>query len=211
MKDSSVTPSVRSASTRAALLDAFERLLSRSELAACTTTAIAAEAGFAAGTFYTHFPDRNAALAELFAARLDVIVDAVAAALTADRLLDDGLEAAIEAAVSTTVHGYRSHSAVLRAALATVSSDPRVRRVYWERHAASIDALLRFLRRGAAAGLVRADRHRSLAHTVLLTLQGLNSPIVLTAANPRLVAGIRRDVTVALTQLLRPPPAPPPR
>lgn len=171
-------------------------------MAACTSTAVAAEAGVSTGTFYGYFEDRSAALAELFAERLDEIVAGVEAALTADRLLDDGLRAAIEAAVGATIEGYRRHAPVLRAALATVQADEAVRAVYWDRHARSVELVRRFLRRGAAAGLIRGEGHTSLAQTLLLLLQALNSPIVLSGTNRRLVSGVRRDVVDAIVAIL---------
>ena len=190
--------------TRAALLAAMERLLEREGLSACTSTAVAAEAGLSAGTFYTYFEDRDAALAALFADRLDGIVAGVAQALTSDRLLDEGLRAAIDAAVGATVDGYRRHAAALRAALAAVQTNAAIRAVYWDRHAASIEQVQRFLKRGAAAGMVRTDDHRAVAHTMLLALQGLNSPVVLAATDRRLVGGIRRNVAEVLVTLLAP-------
>lgn len=201
MKDSSVKRSA----TRAALLDAFERLLAREGLGACTSTAIAAEADLAAGTFYTYFRDRSEALGALFDDRLGVIVGGVSGVLTADRLLDVGLRATLDAAVGETVAGYRKHAAVLRAALTVLHNDERIRAVYWRRHADSALIVRQFLRRAAAAGMVRRDRHRAIAQTLLLTLQGLNSPIVLNSPDPRLVAGIRRCTTDMLVALLAVP------
>lgn len=182
----------------------MERLLAREGFAACTSTAVAAEADLSAGTFYTYFEDRDAALAALFAERLDAIVAAVAQALTSDRLLDEGLAATLDAAVGATIEGYRRDAPVLRAALAAVQANEQVRAVYWQRHAAAVEQVQRFLKRGAAAGMVRAGGHRALAHSVLLFLQGLNSPVVLAAADQRLAAAIRRHVVQALVTLLAP-------
>src|SRR3712207_2164411 len=112
VKDPSPKTNRREA-TRLALLDAFERVLNRDGLQACTSTAIAAEAGVAAGTFYTHFQDRADALSALFDHRLSVIVDGVSSVLTAERLLDHGLRATLDAAVAETISGYRAHAGVL--------------------------------------------------------------------------------------------------
>ena len=205
LKDSSTTLARSGrAATRVALLDAMQALLDQEGLGACTSTAVAAEAGLSAGTFYTYFEDRDAALAALFEDRLDEIVAGVAAALTSDRLLDEGLRATIDAAVEATIEGYRRHAAVLRAALAAVQTNAAVRTVYWGRHAASVAQVQRFLKRAAAAGMVRSDGHRALAHTVLLLLQGLNSPVVLHATDRRLVTAIRRNVVSALEAVLAP-------
>ena len=182
----------------------MQRLLERDGFGVCTSTAVAAEAGLSAGTFYTYFEDRSAALAALFEDRLDQIVAAVAQALTSDRLLDEGLEATVDAAVGATIEQYRHHAPVLRAALASVQTNQRIRAVYWERHAASVAQVQLFLKRGAAAGMVRADGHRALAHTVLLLLQGLNNPVVLAATDRRLVSAIRRTVVKALAGELAP-------
>lgn len=182
----------------------MQRVIERDGLSACTSTAVAAEAGMSAGTFYGYFDDRHAALAALFADRLDRIVDDVHDALTADRLLDEGLRAALDAAVGATIDGYRRYAPVLRAALAAVGSDDRVRAVYWERHATSVQLVRRFLRRGAAAGMVRRDGHAAITQTLLLILQGLNSPVVLAAPDRREVTAIRRRVVDALVAVLRP-------
>jgi len=196
--------SARAEATRDALLDGMERLLAEGGVAACTSTAVAGEAGYAAGTFYRYFDDRDAALAALFADRLDAIVGAVDGVLTADRLLDDGLRGVLATAVDVTVDGYRRHAQAIRAALASVQSVPAVRAVYWERHARSVEVVTRFLRRGAAAGLVRGDRHRAAAHTLLLVVQGLNNPIVLSSTDRRLVAAVKREMVDLLVALLSP-------
>jgi AcrR family transcriptional regulator len=206
LKESSSTPRAGRPATRTALLDAMQRLLERDGLAACTSTAVAAEAGLSAGTFYTYFEDRSAALAALFEDRLDQIVAAVAAALTSDRLLDEGLEATVDAAVGATIEQYRHHAPVLRAALASVQTNQRIRAVYWDRHGASVTQVQRFLKRAAAAGMVRPDGHRALAHTLLLLLQGLNNPVVLAQSDRRLVAAIRRTLVAAIADALRPEP-----
>lgn len=192
----------RGAATRSALLEAMERLLAREGLAACTSTAVAAEAGFAAGTFYRYFSDRGGALAELFAQRLDATIDAVAATLTSDRLLDDGLAPTLDAAVGVVIDRYREHAPVLRAALASVQNDEAIRRAYWDRHRRSVALIERFLRRAATAGLVHPDPGPALAQTLLLMLQGLNSPVVLSAADADLAAGIRAHVVEALVAML---------
>jgi AcrR family transcriptional regulator len=221
MKETSVsTPpaSSRARATYGQLLDAAEGLLAGGGFEAMTSTAVAGAAGVSTGTFYTYFPDKHAVLAALFARCLDDLVARVAAVLTADRLLDDGLDATVAAVVDLVVAGYRDAGPVLRAALARVPVRDDLRAVYWQRHAQATEAVTRFLRRGAAAGLVRRDDHPAVAQAVLLLVQGLNHP-VLTDGRRRPGASaraVRAQLARALVGLLAaagqtvPPASPPP-
>jgi AcrR family transcriptional regulator len=195
--------SPRAAATEAALLDAGERLLAAGGLEAATSTAIAAAAGVSTGTFYAYFADKHALLAALFAARLDDLVDRVEGVLTADNLLDLGLEATLARAVDLVVEGYRAHAPVLRAALARVPVRDDLRTLYWARHARSVTVLERFLRRGAAAGMVRGGDVEVLAHATLVLTQGLNNPVLLGGDTP-LADAVRAELSGALAVLLRP-------
>ena len=63
----------RALRTRAALLEAAERELSERGHAATTAQSIAARAGVATGSFYQYFADKDAALRDVAAERLDAL------------------------------------------------------------------------------------------------------------------------------------------
>jgi TetR/AcrR family fatty acid metabolism transcriptional regulator len=192
--------------TYEALLAAGDRLLAEQGPTSLTSTAVAAEAGVATGTFYTYFADKDALLAALFARRLDELAAVVDAELSAEALLDRGLRGALDAAVQAVVGGYRAHSAVIRAALGRVPDSPALRDVYWARHTAVLEGAQRFIERGARAGLVRDGDSRALAQALLVVVQGLNHPVVL-AGGPAEVRAVARHVAEALHGMLAPPPA----
>jgi AcrR family transcriptional regulator len=70
----------KSGTTRARLLEAGQRLFARKGSRDVTSHEIAAEAGYASGTFYLHFKDKHALFGELAdeaAAELEARIDAV--------------------------------------------------------------------------------------------------------------------------------------
>lgn len=206
MKESSVLPRTpRGAATRQLLVDALARQIEAIGFDGATSTSVAAEAGVSTGTFYGYFTDKHDALAALFAQRLDDLLADVAGVFTADQLLDDGLDATMQAAVERVVAHYSTHAPVLRAALGRIAADDRLRRIYWDRHEQSVELVERFVRRGAAAGLVRGDQAPAvLAQTLLVLIQALHHPLVVAPAKRRHVAAVRDEVAGALTAVLRP-------
>lgn len=189
--------------TYEALLAAAERLLEAEGLPGLNSTAVAAEAGVATGTFYTYFADKDALLGALFARRLDDIARAVEEVFSGDALLAAGLEATLHAAVERVLQGYRAHATVIRAALGRIPDSALLRAVYWERHERAAAAVARFVRRGAAAGLIRRGKPESLALAMLVIVQGLNHPVVL-AGEPGQSRALAEHLVRALTGLLQP-------
>jgi AcrR family transcriptional regulator len=206
MKQSSTLPrTTRGQATRAALLAALERQVAALGFDELTSSAVAAEAGVSTGTFYGYFDDKHTALAAAFARRLDELVGDVAAVFTADHLLDHGLADTLRAAVDRVVAHYRHNAPVLRAALARIPADPRLREIYWDGHRRSVQLVEQFVRRGATAGLVRDDAPPSvLAHTLLILTQSLHHPVIVQPHDEDLVGPVREEVTRALIHLLRP-------
>ena len=206
MKESSVLPRTpRGHATRESLLAALEGQIVAAGFDGATSTSIAAEAGVATGTFYGYFDDKHAALAALFAQRLEELIGDAASVFTADRLLDHGMSATMRAAVDVVADHYRAHAPVLRAALARIPADERLRAIYWDAHARSTELLAQFIRRGTAAGMVRRDQKPAvLAHTVLILTQALLHPVVANPEDATLVEGVRAEVARALTLLLAP-------
>jgi AcrR family transcriptional regulator len=202
VKDSSAS-TARAQVTRGALLASLEARLSEVGFDGTTSTAVAAAAGVSTGTFYGYFADKHAALAALFAQRLDDLVDAVEQVLTADNLLDHGLAGTMRLAVDRVVGAYRSHAGALRSALGQIPADARLRAVYWERHERAVQVAERFIRRGVAAGCIREEPSaRVLAHTLLVLTQALHHPVVTSPEDPALVEPLAREVARTLTALL---------
>jgi AcrR family transcriptional regulator len=201
MATAAITPKAQA--TRARLLSAAAKEVAERGYEAATSTAVAARAGVSTGTFYTYFSDKEAALAALFAATLDEVIDGVEATLTADNLLDHGLEATLAAVVDLVADGYRRHAPVIRAALARMTADSPIRDIYWTRHERAVAVAERFIRRGATAGFVRKGDVPLLAQTLVVTIQALNHPVVLTGDEA--APAIRREVTGMLVHLVRTP------
>ena len=185
------------------LLDATETLLGQGGYPAATSTAVAAAAGVSVGTFYTYFSDREHALAALFAARLDELIEAVGRALRLETLLDEGLGALVTGLVRVVVDGYDRHAATFRAALVQLPSSPIVRTVYWERHQRSEDVVTAFLRRAQQAGKVAVRDPAVMARSLLVLVQGLNTPLVLGRPGDEQRA-LTEEVVRALVGMLRP-------
>ncbi len=195
-------PGTKARRTHDRLLEAMERLLARGGYPAATSTQVAAEAGVSSGTFYTYFPDREAALAALFARRLHELVTAVAEVLTLEALLDDGLRAVLARAVDVVLRHYRGHAPAFRAALVQLPSSPAIRDVYWAAHERSEELLVSFVRRAQAAGRVRAGDPVIMARTLLVVIQGANNPLLLTDPRSRRTRAIERHLVDLLVALL---------
>ena len=207
MKESSVLPRTpRGVATREALLGALASEIAGAGFDRATSTSVAAQAGVATGTFYGYFDDKHAALAALFAQRLDELIGQAGAVFTADHLLDHGMAPTMQAAVDVVAEHYRTHAPVLRAALARIPADDRLRAIYWDAHQRSAELVEQFVRRGTAAGMVRKDQSaKVLAHTVVILTQSLLHPVVANPEDAELVAGIRTEVARSLTILLQAP------
>lgn len=207
MKKISVLPRTpRGHATREALLVAMEHEIAGAGFDGATSTSVAARAGVSTGTFYGYFTDKHAALAALFAQRLDELISHAASVFTADRLLDHGMDDTMRAAVDVVADHYRTHAPVLRAALARIPADERLRAIYWEGHERSTGLVEQFIRRGTTAGMVRRDQTADvLAHTVLIVMQSLLHPVVANPEDAALVEGVRTEIAGALAILLEPP------
>jgi AcrR family transcriptional regulator len=194
----------KATATRAALLEAAADELNERGWDATTSTAVAARAGVATGTFYTYFADKQAALVALFDASLAQLLSAVEGTLTADNLLDRGLGATLRDVLGLVLEGYRRDAAVIRTALGQVTTSSPLRTVYWQRHAEAAEMVERFVRRGQAAGLVREGDAHVLAHTLLLLTQGLNHPVLLATGDGGLAEGVHEEVVRVAQALLAP-------
>lgn len=101
------------AATRRALLEAAQRAFAERGFAATSVADIARRAGVATGTFYVHFPSKDAALDELFTAFNAALAQRLAALLAARGRLDDRVLAVAEAFLAEC----EAHRALLAAYL----------------------------------------------------------------------------------------------
>lgn len=190
--------SAKAGRTRAALLDAVERLLGAG--ADPGSAAVAAEARVATGTFYRYFSDRDDALAAAFARRLDDLIDGVEAALDPARVLDVGVAAVLDEVVDRVADGYAESGPVIAAALARLRASEPIRGVYRSRHSRATTVLATFLRRVDRAGMVAVEDVGATAVAVVVLVEGLNHPALRTdpqgAVRRRVAVGLRAVVGV---------------
>lgn len=101
----------RAQKTRAALLDAVERIVASEGEAAVTTTRVAAQTGVSVGAVYRYFPDRDALLLAAYDATVVRIVEVYGAALESipettprDAAARQMLRAYLDAALAIPAH-----------------------------------------------------------------------------------------------------------
>ncbi len=159
------------AGTRAALLDAAERLLGRVGYAHTTMEAIAAEAGVARRTAYLYFDGAE----QVILGTVDRVVDGVAARLrelAAERApAPERLERMLVARVMVrfdAVHAYHQALDQLLSALRPAVLERR--RAYFTVEAA---LLARVLQEGVRARQLRVDRPRATAELLLVCTNAL--------------------------------------
>lgn len=139
---------------------------------------VAERAGMAPATFYAYFPSKDEALA---AALDDVLTEAVDAAmghLSVVNLLERGLRPIISDAVDATLGVFTGSAAVMRLALARLPDSRTIRQVYREHETHAVAELERFVLHGVAAGQLKPADPAAATTALLVTLQGLNNPIL---------------------------------
>jgi AcrR family transcriptional regulator len=165
---------------------------------------VAGHAGVATGTVYLYVTDRDELLAALFRRRLDGLLRDLDATLTTDTLLDEGLESLLARALEVVIDHYARHAATFRTAVAQLPASDRLRGVYWQAHRGTEERLVAFLRRAQEAGKVRAAEPRTLAHTLLVIVQGANHPLLTGDPASAEARAIRDELRRALVHLLAP-------
>jgi AcrR family transcriptional regulator len=179
--------------TRASLVESTHSYLARtSEL---SPEEVAKEAGVSTATFYAYFASKD----EAIAAALDVALGEVSrrgrTPLTIEHLLDHGLEATVRAAVGDGIDAFREHHRVFRLALSRLPHARSIREVY-RRHEREMTAgLRRFLELSMAADHVRRGDLDAMTSVLLITLQGLNNPLLRGSDDESVLDELTRQVT----------------
>jgi AcrR family transcriptional regulator len=159
---------------------------------------VAETAGVSPATLYTYFGSKDALLASAFDVALGEIGDEVARILNIEKLLDDGLESVSRRLVRTVVKHFTRDARVVRLAIARLPESPEMVDVYKRRSDEQLAMIGRFVRLGIAAGRLRAGDVSVLARAVMVQLQGLQNPLVLSPGAGPVVDEICRVVLALL-------------
>jgi AcrR family transcriptional regulator len=159
---------------------------------------VAETAGVSPATLYTYFGSKDALLASAFDVALGEIGDEVARILSIEKLLDDGLESVSRRLVRTVVKHFNRDARVVRLAIARLPESPEVVEVYKRRSDEQLAMIGRFVRLGIAAGRLRTGDVSVLARAVMVQLQGLQNPLVLSPGAGPVVDEICRVVLALL-------------
>jgi AcrR family transcriptional regulator len=136
-------------------------------------------AGMSQATFYSYFPTKDDALAAAFDLVLTDLDAAGAHALDVERLLDTDLRTVLSEAVAAVLDVFRDNALVFRLALVRLPEAKAIRDVFRRRERDGYQILRRFVELGQKAGAIRRSNTDRLTTTLLVTLQGLNNPILL--------------------------------
>ena len=159
---------------------------------------VAETAGVSPATLYSYFGSKDALLASAFDVALGEIGDEVARILSIEKLLDDGLESVSRRLVRTVVKHFNRDARVVRLAIARLPESPEVVEVYKRRSDEQLAMIGRFVRLGIAAGRLRTGDVSVLARAVMVQLQGLQNPLVLSPGAGPVVDEICRVVLALL-------------
>jgi AcrR family transcriptional regulator len=159
---------------------------------------VAEAAGVSPATLYTYFGSKDALLACAFDVALGEIGEEVARILSIEKLLDDGLESVSRRLVRTVVKHFTRDARVVRLAIARLPESPEMVEVYKRRSDEQLAMIGRFVRLGIAAGRLRTGDVSVLARAVMVQLQGLQNPLVLSPGAGPVVDEICRVVLALL-------------
>jgi AcrR family transcriptional regulator len=127
----------RPAETRERLVAAASEVFDRDGYYGTDSNRIAAAAGYAAGTFYKHFPDKRAVLLAAYQRWVDEEWGALE-----EELAEGGARGAVAARVVALVARMHVRGRGLRAALLSqLATDPEVRRFYRAQRRRQLDSL----------------------------------------------------------------------
>ena len=162
---------------------------------------VAEQAGMSAATFYSYFPSKDDALAAAFDLVLTDLDAAGADALAVERLLDTDLHTVLADAVTGVLDVFRDNALVFRLALARLPDSKTIRDIYRRRERDGYEIIRRFVELGQKAGAIRRADTDRLTTGLLVTLQGLNNPILLQRGDDEPALG---DIARMLEKLLSP-------
>jgi len=156
---------------------------------------VAGDAKVSTATFYTHFASKDEAIAAILDVALADVNGRGTQVLTIEHLLDHGLEATIRAALTGGIAGFREQHRVFRLALSRLPHARSIRDVY-RRHEQEAHAnLRRFLQLATAADQIRPGDLDAMTAVLLVTLQGLNNPLLRRPEGEELLDELTRQVT----------------
>lgn len=156
---------------------------------------VAKSAGVATATFYTHFASKDEAIAAVLDLALTDVNGRGTQVLTIEHLLDHGLEPTIRAALTGGVAGFREQHRVFRLALSRLPHDRSIRDVYRHHEQVAHTTLRRFLELATAADRIRDGDLDDMTSVLLVTLQGLNNPLLRRPDGEQLLDELTRQVT----------------
>lgn len=182
--------------TRAALVGATRDVIAATGSFSAETVGEAA--GLSQATFYSYFPSKDDALASALDLVLADVDAAGADALSVERLLDTDLRGVLGEAVTSVLDVFRRNALIFRLALARLPESKTIRDAYRRRQRDGFEIIRRFVELGQKADRIRCGDTETLATTLLVTLQGLNNPILLQSRDSDPVVGAIVDMLVAL-------------
>jgi AcrR family transcriptional regulator len=161
---------------------------------------VARDAGVATATFYAHFASKDEAIAASLDLALTDVNGRGTRVLTIEHLLDHGLDATVRAALTGGVAGFREQHRVFRLALSRLPHDRSIRDVYRHHEQDAHRTLRRFLELASAADQIRSGDLDAMTSVLLVTLQGLNNPLLRRPEGEELIDELTRQVTGWLSQ-----------
>jgi AcrR family transcriptional regulator len=138
--------------------------------------AIAETAGVSAATFYAHFGSKDQMLALALDQAMSEHNQRMWEALDIEVLLEEGLARVLTRLLTVVVEDSNEDGRLLRLAASRIVEANQVADVFWVRKDETLEMLTRFIRMGAAAGRIRRGPPEILARTVLVTIEGMQSP-----------------------------------
>ncbi|MGQ0849179.1 MAG: TetR/AcrR family transcriptional regulator [Actinomycetota bacterium] len=181
-----VVPASRKAhATHARLVDGARRTVRRDGVLSPETAAGAA--GVSPATLYTYFGSKHALLAAAFDVALEEIGLAIAEILTVERLLVEGWDELSQRLVLAVTNGFSHDGRLISLALADLHDSTEVVEVYSRRRAEQLKTMARFIRLGVSAGRLPVDDPEVMARVLMIVLQGLHNPLVLSPGSDRVV------------------------
>ena len=189
------TLTARSRRTRVALVAGVRAELRSS--GTFTAETVAVRAGCSSATFYSHFGNKNDALAAGFTQTLDDLVDGIGERLTVEALTAD-LDGTVHGFVEWQADFFRVESLVFRTALSQLPTHRPLRHAYRRAEERTLELLTERFSALAGAGAITIDEPRRIAEAFMVASQGLNNPRALRAD----ADDLRRSLATGLAAML---------